>query len=234
MNYAVIAAGEGSRLGNEGVSCPKPMVKLDGVPLIGRLINTFMDCKAEEIRIVINSHSGATAEYLQGLKDGGMPLEIAVADTPSSLHSLVALGLDDAGGKWCVTTVDTIFNTETFARYIDAWQQSGADALMAVTPYIDDEKPLYVAVDADGKIRSFSDTPTPGPQYVSGGIYCLSATALRLARQCVEEGESRMRNYQRALLRHDLRADAFIFDKIIDVDHASDIAAAEAMVRHLK
>ena len=43
MNYAIIAAGEGSRLRNEGVAAPKPLVPLNGRPMIGR--NDQCDCK---------------------------------------------------------------------------------------------------------------------------------------------------------------------------------------------
>ena len=41
------------------------------------------------------------------------------------------------------------------------------------------------------------------------------------------EGKSRMRNFQRALIADGLRLKAYCFPKILDVDHASDIAKAE-------
>ena len=41
MHYGIIAAGEGSRLVQEGVALPKPLVGLNGEPMIGRLINIF-------------------------------------------------------------------------------------------------------------------------------------------------------------------------------------------------
>ena len=42
MNYAIIAAGEGSRLVQEGVTLPKPLVKLNGVEMIRRLIDIML------------------------------------------------------------------------------------------------------------------------------------------------------------------------------------------------
>ena len=42
MKYAIIAAGEGSRLAAEGIEQPKPLVKVDGKHLIDRLIGIFM------------------------------------------------------------------------------------------------------------------------------------------------------------------------------------------------
>ena len=52
MKFAIIAAGEGSRLVHEGVALPKPLVDLDGRPMIRRLIDIFLACDAEEISVM--------------------------------------------------------------------------------------------------------------------------------------------------------------------------------------
>ena len=50
MNYAIIAAGEGSRLAAEGVDAPKPLVKIGGETLLERLVGIFLRCGAESIK----------------------------------------------------------------------------------------------------------------------------------------------------------------------------------------
>ena len=47
MKYAIIAAGEGSRLAAEGITVPKPLVEVNGEYLIDRLIRIFMQNDAE-------------------------------------------------------------------------------------------------------------------------------------------------------------------------------------------
>ena len=42
MRYAIIAAGEGSRLTQEGIAVPKPLVKIKEETLIDRLIRIFI------------------------------------------------------------------------------------------------------------------------------------------------------------------------------------------------
>ena len=49
MDYAIIAAGEGSRLAQEGVKWPKPLVRLNGVALIDRLIDIDLLLYGEEV-----------------------------------------------------------------------------------------------------------------------------------------------------------------------------------------
>lgn len=232
MNYAIIAAGEGSRLVQEGVKTPKPLVKLNGVPMIKRLIDIFMECNAESVSVIINSEMVEVKEYLQSLK---LPisLNLVIKTTPSSMHSFYELsrvmGMD---GKFCLTTVDTIFKSEEFKRYISAFEQENeSDGMMAITSYIEDEKPLYVEVDGDMDILSFRDQSWCGAEYISGGIYALNAKAITVLHTCVETGVSRMRNFQRELINSGLKLKGFPMGKIIDVDHASDIPVAEKFIK---
>ena len=146
MNYAIIAAGEGSRLAQEGVSLPKPLVRLDGQPMIERLINIFLRCHAESISIIVNEQMTEVQQFLRSLTLP-VPLNLVVRTTPSSMHSFWHLSQVLPQGKFCLTTVDTIFREDDFARYIQAFENDKeSDGLWAVTPFIDDEKPLYVEV----------------------------------------------------------------------------------------
>jgi len=99
-----------------------------------------------------------------------------------------------------------------------------------VTTYIDDEKPLYVTTDDQQHITAFLDCEAH-PHYISGGIYGLTPRSLDVLRACIQRGESRMRNFQRALLSDGLRLKAWPFTKVLDIDHASDIAKAEQFLK---
>lgn len=236
MNFGIIAAGEGSRLMQEGVSLPKPLVLIDGRPMIGRLIDIFVSLGAENISIIVNEYMTEVAEYIRDLaptlKCG---LDLVIKTTPSSMHSFYELGnlLRDKG-RFVLTTVDTIFRSSDFARYIKDFSDAPADVegMMAVTRYIDDEKPLYVETDAEMDITAFRDEAWPGATYISGGIYGLDSRAINILDRCLSDGVKRMRNFQRALVAEGLHLKAHDMGKIIDVDHASDIATAEAFLRN--
>ena len=228
MNYAIIAAGEGSRLAQEGVKLPKPLVELNGTPMIKRLIDIFIRCNATSLSIIVNEEMTQVREYLESLTLP-VPLNLVVKSTPSSMHSFYEVSRTFKEGKFCLTTVDTIFHEEEFRRYIEAFENDeNADGYMAVTSFIDDEKPLYIDTDKDMRITAFRDTPWESVRFISGGIYGLTAPALNVLEECMGKGVSRMRNYQRALVEAGLNLKAYPFDKIVDVDHADDIATASA------
>ncbi len=231
MHYAIIAAGEGSRLAQEGVEKPKPLVEINGEPMIGRLVNIFCRCNAESISVIVNEQMRDVQAFVKALNPV-VPLNVVVKSTPSSMHSFYELSRVMPSGKFCLTTVDTIFRETDFKGYIEAMEKSeGCDGMMAVTPFIDDEKPLYVETDGGLNITAFSDTRNEGVKYISGGIYALGERAVKVLERCMADGVSRMRNYQRALIAGGLHLKAYPIGKILDVDHAGDIAKAEAFLK---
>ncbi len=226
MNYAIIAAGEGSRLAQEGVAKPKPLVEINGEPMIGRLINLFRRCNAESVSIIVNEEMKEVRAYLESLQLD-IPFNLVVKSTPSSMHSFYELSRVMQPGRFCLTTVDTIFREDDFRAYIQAMEADDShDGMMAVTSYIDDEKPLYVETDADLNITAFRDAAYEGARFISGGIYALNEKAVKVLEECMEKGVSRMRNFQRALVDAGLRLKAYDLGKILDVDHADDIRKA--------
>ncbi len=231
MNYAIIAAGEGSRLAQEGIARPKPLVELQGEPMIGRLINIMLRCHAQSISIIVNEHMTQVREYLESLTLP-VPLHLVVKTTPSSMHSFWHLSRVIPRGKFCLTTVDTIFREQDFRGYIDAFEADDEhDGMWAVTPFVDDEKPLWVDVDEQMNITAFRDQPWDGARLVSGGVYAMTDSAFRVLDHCIEQNISRMRNFQRALVADGQRLQAYSIEKIVDVDHADDIATAEAFLQ---
>ncbi len=159
IDYAILSAGEGARLRQEGIATPKPLVKLDGTPIIERLINIFIENNAKSISVIINDLYPEVKSYLQLIKKQiQIPFNIIVKTTDSSFHSFYELLPYLGNGKFCLTTVDTLFNREEFKKYIqDFIEATDIDGSMAVTSFIDDEKPLYVETDKELFISNFLD-----------------------------------------------------------------------------
>ena len=241
MKFAIIAAGDGSRLAQEGITEPKPLVKVRGERLIDRLIRIFMGNNATEIVVICNEQMSDVASHLKMIQDEGLnglhvPLRFVIKSTPSSMHSFYELRHFLRDDPFILTTVDTIFDESEFHDYVLSFQDKiaqGTDALMGVTDYIDDEKPLYVGVDNVMRINGYYDTPQADSHFISAGIYGLIDPSLDILEACIEKGESRMRNFQRALVAADLRIEAFPLTKVFDIDHIEDIRKADEGVKNL-
>ena len=88
MKFAIIAAGEGSRLSQEGADKPKPLIELNGEAMIDRLVRIFVKNGAEEIDIIVNEIHPETKKHVLELKERlDVPVQVVCKTTPSSMHS---------------------------------------------------------------------------------------------------------------------------------------------------
>ena len=230
MNFAIISAGEGSRLASEGIDTPKPLIVINGIPLIDRLLDIFVRHDASSVSVIVNSENHRTIAHLQA-KRLDVPFNLVIKTTLGSMYSLYELKpfLHDA--PFCLTTVDTVFRENEFTAFLKAFcENRHIDGLMAATDFVDDEKPLFLDVDDHLRILDFCDECPAAGKYVSGGIYCLHPVAWRVLDSTMQSCMTRMRDFQRQLVRQGLRLKAFPFSKIVDIDHAADIAVAEKLI----
>ena len=231
MNFAIIAAGYGSRLVKEGIKTPKPLIDINGEKMIDRLIRIFCQNNAESISIIVNENMIEVIEYLKN-KKLNIPFNLIIKSTPSSMHSFYELSKIMTDSKFCLTTVDTIFKENEFSNYIkDFEQNNNQDGLFAVTDYIEDESPLYINITKDFSITEFKDNYSEGINYISGGIYCLTRKSFEVLNNAIEKGQFRMRNFQRELISNNFKIKAYPFSKIIDVDHINDIQSANEFLK---
>ena len=200
-----------------------------------------MGNNATEIVVICNEQMSDVASHLKMIQDEGLngrhvPLRFVIKSTPSSMHSFYELRHFLRDEPFILTTVDTIFDESEFHDYVLSFQDKiaqGTDALMGVTDYIDDEKPLYVGVDNVMRVNGYYDTPQADSRFISAGIYGLTASSLDILEACIKKGESRMRNFQRALVAANLRIEAFPLTKVFDIDHIEDIRKADEGVKNL-
>ncbi|KAA6309199.1 hypothetical protein EZS27_039258, partial [termite gut metagenome] len=122
MKYAVIAAGQGSRLVSEGISVSKPLIRLNGEMMIERLFRVFLANDAESVSVITNEEMTDVHQFLKQIKLP-VPLNVVIKTTPDSLHSFYELSHFLQGEKFCLTTVDTIFTEKEFSSYIRAFKE---------------------------------------------------------------------------------------------------------------
>ena len=234
IDFGIIAAGDGNRIKEEGSLLPKPLVEIEGKPMIGRLIDLMIESGANSVSVIVNSDMPEVWDYLQRLvPDAGCELKLLSRKTPSSMHSFYELlNLMKPTGKFIITTVDTIFKGEDFKKYVEFYKNSPheIDGVMGVTSFIDDEKPLYVETEGRHRIVAYKDSPFEGVKYVSAGIYGLNTSAFPVLQECISQGLNRMRNFQRKLIDKGLNLDAYDLGKVLDVDHLSDIQKANSFL----
>jgi len=230
MIYAIIAAGEGSRLRKEGILTPKPLIRVNGLPLIERHILRAIKYGFSEICIIINQRYPELSNWFAD-KSFGIPLRLVEKNTPSSLHSFFELGILLKGKDFLLTTVDPVFPDPAFQSFLAAIGiHTDAQGIMAVTTYVDDESPLWVNVSDNGQITGYSNAKG-NARYASAGFYYFKPAVLPLLDEAIKTGRSRMRAFQQFLVDKNVTLMAVDVGKVVDLDHKGDIAKAEHILR---
>lgn len=228
MPALVLAGGEGSRLAGAGV--PKPLVELGGEPLVVRLVEELTALGCSRITCMVRDvFADAVRERLRDAGGAGAEVDVRSCSTASSLHTL-ALGLDavEEGPAFCVM-VDTLMPRDDWRRVHAAVEEGlagGAAAVLAITPFIDDEAPLYVGVDPEGRVTGLGESPQ-GPPRVTGGAYGFAPSMRRAAHEAVRAGRSRLRVFLRSLVAQGLRVTSVEVARILDLDRPHDLDVAE-------
>lgn len=228
MIAGIIAAGEGSRLRAGGITVPKPLVPVGGVPIIERLLRALHRCGVTGAHCIVNEDSTQVRDHVLGLRLP-IPVTFLVRSTPSSMHSLFALAPALRRERFLLTTVDSVFDEEDLRALVAAsGPDDRADGRLAVTEFIDDENPLHVEAGDDGRILSF--TKTANPRWVTGGLYVFSPRIFDEIGAATAAGIERLRRFLAHLVTagYDLRIHPF--SAIVDVDRPADIGAAERLL----
>ena len=128
-----MAAGEGRRLQPLTERWPKPILPIDGKPVISTLLRDLAGAGIESAMVV----TGHLAEQVEGLVGDGSAFGLAIgfARQPEPLGSADAVRRALAAGARApllVVAADTVFQRGAIARVAAEWLDSGASAGLAV------------------------------------------------------------------------------------------------------
>src|SRR5256886_12282501 len=119
----------------------------------------------------------------------------------------------------------TLFPYTTLFRSFRATErhlEEGAEMVLAVTPYVDDESPVYVIRGGGDDVQAVSDEPVH-PPCVTGGVYGLSPGIRSAAAEAVSAGGHTMRGFLKAVVAGGRRCAGGGKTRTSGIDIASDV-----------
>jgi NDP-sugar pyrophosphorylase family protein len=230
----IIAAGDGMRFREAGFQTLKPLIPVAGVPLIRRCLELLQAAGIQTVHCIINEASSAVQDYVESL---GLELGVHFVkkSTPSSMHSLFELApYLKKSERFLLTTIDSIASVPEFRAFVDAaGAESEADGVLACTGFVQDEKPLWIAVDDRHRILRFAPPPAEA-SCVTGGYYVLRSTIFDEMEPALRRGMQRLRNFLAELLDAGFVLRGYHFSQIVDVDDPLDLVEAERLLERLR
>ena len=218
----IIAAGEGRRLRAAGAPVLKPLVTVAGVPLIEWVLRNFMAVGITAPVIIVNEEAHACVEWVRS-RFPELDVEFVVKTTRSSLESFFEVSRRLTGPRSLISTVDTWCRPADFVSFVDAALKHPPEvSVLAATPLVEDEKPLWLDVDEAGRVTSLGG---PSGPLVTAGMYMLSERV----RAAPPPPLGRLRDFLAWLVQQGEPLYAETIHTVVDVDRFSDVALAEAL-----
>jgi len=229
MKAAIIAAGWGERLRAAGFSQPKPLVPVAGKALIDYALAGVVAAGVRDVACVVNEQSdGIEAHCHRQWPE--LQFRFVRRTTPSSMESLFTLSplLDE---RFVLLTVDGVFAPSTLRTFLVSTDcRTAADGILALTTFVDDEKPLWARVAPDGHITALGPS-AHGSGLVTAGFYVFNPTIFSEISAARRADFGALRQFLGHLFDRRYTLYGKRVAKTVDVDRPQDIGVAEAFVR---
>lgn len=197
MKAVILAGGFGSRLQEETVVRPKPMVEIGGKPMLWHIMHIYSAHQVNEFIIALGYKGEVIKEYFLNFYafNNDISLDLTSGERtiydgnqpPWKLH-LVDTGLHTMTGGRVRRIVEWLGDDENFMlTYGDGVADIDVDALLqfhrshgklaTVTIVRPPARFGGVALDAD-RVRRFSEKPQTGEGWINGGFFVLNRRVL--------------------------------------------------------
>lgn len=226
MKAGIIAAGKGERLIRGGISIPKPLIPIRGEPLIARVIRAAAQVEVTSIACIINDLSPALADYLRTVS-WPVHVDLVTKTTPNSMESLFSLAPHLSDEPFLLFTVDAVFGFKTLESFFArASVLREAHGVLALTRFIDDEKPLWVKMDGRHKIVAIGEAARFS-QYVTAGFYYFKPDIFAMIDHARAKKIDALRHFLGLLVETGYSLYGVVVSKTVNVDYPEDIEKAE-------
>ncbi len=161
MKAVILAAGKGTRMGGLTDEVPKPMLPVDGRPILGHIIDGLRETGITEFCVitgwkaeVIESHFGDGAEFGVSISYVRQTVQDGTGKAPELAKAFVG---DDA---FLLTYGDILVKPETYAQMLERWDGGGFAGLVTVTGSEDVTKGGLFFFDETFSLKHLVEKPT--------------------------------------------------------------------------
>lgn len=120
MKVVIMAGGRGTRISELFPNIPKPLIPIDGVPVLEREIISLRDQGFTEIILTVSHMAEKIEKYFGDSSKLGVKIDYFVEETPlGNAGALVKMRADGRlAGDFLLLNADSIFDVD-FNRFVD-------------------------------------------------------------------------------------------------------------------
>ncbi|MCC6093643.1 MAG: nucleotidyltransferase family protein, partial [Eubacterium sp.] len=183
MKVVIMAGGRGTRISQLFPDIPKPLIPIDGVPVLERETISLRDQGFTDLILTVSYKADKIVNYLDDGQKLGVKIDYFVEDTPlgnaGALVKMRAEGKLD--GDFLLLNADSIFDID-FNRLVDYHKKKGGLVTLFTHPNSHPYDSGLIIANRDGRVTQWLTKEDKRPQWyknrVNAGLHVLNASVL--------------------------------------------------------
>lgn len=183
MKVVIMAGGRGTRISQLFPDIPKPLIPIDGVPVLEREIISLREQGFTDLILTVSYKADQIIDYLGDGQKLGVKIDYFAEDTPlGNAGALVKMRTEEKlEGDFLLLNADSIFDID-FNRMVDYHKEKGALATLFTHPNSHPYDSGLIIVDKDRRVEQWLTKEDQRPQWyknrVNAGLHVLNASVL--------------------------------------------------------
>ena len=178
MRAAILAGGQGTRIGALFPDLPKPIIPVAGKPLLQYQVESLVEQDIRDITMIVGYKSGVIQHHFGNGERFGARIEYIVEDDPLGTGgALSLLPREDT-----IILFGDIYCDIDFKQFISAHRENSADITLFVHPNSHPHDSDIVVTDGESRVIGWKSKKNAGRgdlrNLVNAGLYMLSGDAL--------------------------------------------------------
>lgn len=172
----ILAAGRGTRMKGLTEDIPKPMIEVQGRPILETIIRGLVENGVREVLVVVGYRPEVIKDYFGDGGTFGCAISYVTQVVQDGTGRVVDLATDFSAGDAFILSYGDILVAAS--SYTDLVEFTGVDAKITVKVNEDVSQGGAVFIDDEGWLTGLIEKPGPGEPtspYYNAGIYSFSA-----------------------------------------------------------
>lgn len=181
MKVVMMAGGRGTRISSIAPNIPKPMIKIEGIPVLEREVNILKNQGFKDFIFTVSYMADVIMDYFKDGKDFGVNIEYFVEDVPLGNAGALFKIKDKLTDDFLLLNADVMFDVD-FNRFVKYHKKCGGLVTLFTHPNSHPYDSGLIEVDENMSVINWYSKEDVRPKYyknrVNAGLHVISKKVL--------------------------------------------------------